>query len=129
MMTERLLSILDNDFYKFTMQHAVIKLFPHARAKYKFINRGKHAFPSHFSEVLKKAVAAMSELKFTVEEKRFLQQNCPYLDPVYLDFLQGYCYNPNEVSITQHGENIEVEVEGYWYRTILWEVPCTEDLE
>ena len=37
-------SILDNDFYKFTMQCAVVKLFPDARVKYEFINRGKHFF-------------------------------------------------------------------------------------
>ena len=119
----KLPSILDNDFYKFTMQHAVIKQFPHAEAKYKFINRGKHQFPAHFAEVLKEAVNAMAGLKLSPEEKHFLNQNCPYLDPVYLDFLQGYCYNPDEVKISQQGENVEVNIEGYWYRTILWEVP------
>jgi nicotinate phosphoribosyltransferase len=42
---------------------------------------------------------------------------------VYLDFLQGYRYDPSEVSIVQNGQDVEVHVEGYWYRTILWEVP------
>src|SRR5690606_1116915 len=35
----------------------------------------------------------------------------------------GYRYDPEEVSIEQTGDNLAVSVEGYWYRTILWEVP------
>ena len=49
-------SILDNDFYKFTMQCAVVKLFPDARVKYEFINRGKHFFPEGFDDALRKAI-------------------------------------------------------------------------
>ncbi|NLR77659.1 nicotinate phosphoribosyltransferase [Chitinophaga eiseniae] len=118
-----LTSILDNDFYKFTMQHGVVKLFPKARARYTFINRGKHSFPPGFAEALRAAVNDMARLQLTAEEKEFLQITCPYLDPTYLDFLQGYRYNPSEVHIAQHGEELEVHADGYWYRTILWEVP------
>ncbi|MBC5994493.1 nicotinate phosphoribosyltransferase [Pontibacter sp. SD6] len=116
-------SILDNDFYKFTMQHAVVKLFPRTKARYKFINRGKHPFPDGFADALRKAVDAMADLHLTKEEKEYLAATCPYLDPTYLDFLQGYCYDPSEVSISQEGNQLHLTIEGYWYRTILWEVP------
>jgi nicotinate phosphoribosyltransferase len=116
-------SILDNDFYKFTMQHAVIKLFPKAEVRYEFINRGNHQFPPHFADLLREAVDAMIHLKLTVAEKKFLSENCPYLDPTYLDFLQGYTYDPDEVTIEQQGSELKVTIEGCWYRTILWEVP------
>ena len=86
-------SILDNDFYKFTMQHAVIKLFPNAKAKYKFINRGNHTYPENFAEVLRQEIKAMEQLSLSTEEKEFLRLTCPYLDPTYLDFLQGYRYD------------------------------------
>jgi len=119
----RLTSLLDNDFYKFTMQCAVVKLFPSEVVKYKFINRGKHKFPKGFGEELKKAVNSMSQLKLTKEEKSFLKENCPYLNLPYIDFLQGYRYDPSEVDIIQNGEDLEVLVTGLWYRTILWEVP------
>src|SRR4051812_626855 len=110
-------SILDNDFYKFTMQQCVLKLFPKAKAKYRFINRGKHLFPKGFAEALQKSVDAVGSLKLTREEKHWLAITCPYLDPVYLDFLQGYCYDPSEVKIVQQDNQLEVFVEGYWYRT------------
>jgi nicotinate phosphoribosyltransferase len=116
-------SILDNDFYKFTMQQCVLKLFPKAKTRYQFINRGKHSFPNGFAEALKQSVDSMASLKLSKEEKNWLCTNCPYLDPVYLDFLEGYCYDPSEVKIIEQNGQLQVFIEGYWYRTILWEVP------
>ena len=116
-------SIVDNDFYKFTMQFGVTKLYPDVMARYKFINRGEHQFPEGFADELQKEINAMASLALTKDEKNFFTTNCPYLSPAYLDFLQGYRYDPNEVKITQNGTDVEVHVEGYWYRTILWEVP------
>ncbi|RYY23259.1 MAG: nicotinate phosphoribosyltransferase [Chitinophagaceae bacterium] len=118
-----LTSILDNDFYKFTMQQGVIRLFPYARARYEFINRGNHEFPPGFADTLRKAVNDMEALRLTPDEKRFLSVTSPYLDPVYLDFLEGYRYHPEEVIIRQDGASLSVHVEGLWYRAILWEVP------
>lgn len=118
-----LVSILDNDFYKFTMQNAVVKLFPSARTRYRFINRGQHRFPAGFAERLRDAVEQMASLALTADERAFLERTCPYLDPSYHDFLQGFRYNPREVHIEQHGDDLDVMVEGLWYRTILWEVP------
>ncbi len=116
-------SILDNDFYKFTMQNAVIQLFPDSVVKYKLINRGQHSFPEGFAEALKKQVQQMSQLYLTKEEKQFLKNTCPYISLPYLDFLEGFRYDPTEVKIAQTGNDLEVSVEGLWYRTILWEVP------
>ncbi len=119
----RLNSILDNDFYKITMQNAVVKLFPSQIVKYEFINRGKHHFPEGFDKALRDAVTKMAELKLSKDEKQFLAKTCPYLDLPYLDFLEGYHYDPSEVRIQQEGNDLKVTVEGLWYRTILWEVP------
>jgi len=115
-------SILDNDFYKFTMQNAVMKHFPDAQVEYRFINRGAHEFPAGFDQVLQTHVENLSHLSLTKEEVRFLRINCPYLDAVYIDFLKGYQYDPSEVEIRQEGSNLEVVIKGPWYRTILWEV-------
>ncbi|MFC0266667.1 nicotinate phosphoribosyltransferase [Kushneria aurantia] len=116
-------SLLDNDFYKFTMQNAVVKLFPTAWARYGFINRGEHVFPPGFGERLRREVDAMAALALSAEERRFLEVTCPYLDPTYHDFLEGFRYKPEEVTIEQHGGSLHVTIEGLWYRTILWEVP------
>ncbi|AGW85978.1 Nicotinate phosphoribosyltransferase [Blattabacterium sp. (Nauphoeta cinerea)] len=116
-------SLLDNDFYKFTMQNAVIKLFPLAKAKYEFINRGRHSFPKNFDKILEENLNKMAYLKLSEEERIYLEKNCPYLDSSYLDFLKKYQYNPKEVNIFQKGKNIQMYIEGLWSSTILWEVP------
>ena len=71
----RLKSILDNDFYKITMQNAVVKLFTNEIVKYEFINRGKHEFPQGFADELRKAVNAMAELKLTKDEKKISENH------------------------------------------------------
>ncbi len=116
-------SILDNDFYKFTMQCAVVKLFPNRKATYEFINRGNHKFPKGFADKLQAEVLKMQGLKLTLEEKTFLRVQCPYLPPTYIDFLEGYKYDAKEVDIQQSEAGLSVRISGYWYRTILWEVP------
>jgi len=116
-------SILDNDLYKFSMQNAVIKLFPHAKVRYSFINRAKTPFPEGFAEELRNAVYKMQHLILTPEEKDFLLQKCPFLEPAYIDFLDSYRYNPGEVGIIQRNGDLQISIEGHWYRTILWEVP------
>ena len=118
-----IVSLLDNDFYKFTMQNAVVNLFPKAKAKYAFINRGHHSFPEGFGVALSKEIDSLGSLKLTKAEKEFLNINCPYLAPTYLDFLQGFRYDPGEVTVIQEETELSVTIEGYWYRTILWEVP------
>lgn len=65
-------SLLDNDFYKFTMQHGVINLFPKARVRYQFINRGEHAFPVGFAEALRQSVDYMAGLKLNQCRKKIL---------------------------------------------------------
>lgn len=116
-------SIIDSDLYKFSMQSAVIKLFPSARVRYEFIDRGDTKYPDGFGEELRKRVQKMALLKLTPAEYNFIRVACPYIDLPYTDFLMGYQFDPSEVGIIQEGHKIKISIEGYWYRTILWEVP------
>ena len=116
-------SILDNDLYKFSMQHAVIKLFPTAKVRYKLNVRTKVDFPEGFAGALRQQLGWMEQLKLTPEEKKFFSTRCSYIDPLYFDFLEGYKYDSWEVGVIQNGGDLQVNIEGLWYRTILWEVP------
>lgn len=116
-------SLLDTDLYKLTMQQAVIALFPDEIVRYELIIRVPRDFPSDFSEVLKKEIAAMSTLELRPEEFDFLKKYCYFLNAPYIDFLRGYRYNPDEIKVSQGGNALNLVIEGYWYKTILWEVP------
>lgn len=118
-------SVLDNDLYKFTMQQAVLDLYPEVRATYEFINRRpSDRFNAEFLGPLAGAVEQLSRLQLQEEERSFLRRQCPYLKPAYLDYLKNYRYDPAEVDLRlddQHG--LSMVIDGPWHRTILWEVP------
>ena len=116
-------SILDNDLYKFSMQQAIIKLYPRTKVKYKFIDRGATYFPEKMVDELKQAVKDMEGLYLTHNERKFLEDKVYFFDPVYIDFLNGYRYDSNEVDIKWDEGELQITIEGYYYRTILWEVP------
>ena len=64
-------SILDNDLYKFTMQLAVLELFPKAEAEYRFTNRGPQRFSTEFVEELERIIGEDIS-KLTVNRRRIL---------------------------------------------------------
>jgi nicotinate phosphoribosyltransferase len=118
-------SLIDNDLYKFTMQQGVVELFQREWVRYNFINRGKTIFPDGFALRLRQELKKMEQLKLQRAESDFLTRRCgSFLKPTYIDFLKSYQYDSSEIGITQDttGELV-VTIEGYWYRTILWEVP------
>jgi nicotinate phosphoribosyltransferase len=116
-------SFLDTDLYKLTMQQAVIQRFPDAFVRYELIIRVQREFPAGFVAELLKEIRAMATLRLDEEEKHFLNKKCYYLTKPFIDFLAGFCYDPAEVNAVQDGSAIRLTIEGYWYRTILWEVP------
>jgi len=116
-------SLLDTDSYKFSMGAAIMHHFPRSKARYQFINRGKTPFPDGFSLELREQIAAMCNLRLQPLEREFLEKSMWYLPPTYLDLLSSYQFNQAEVGITQNGSELTVTIEGYWYRTVLWEVP------
>ena len=117
-------SILDSDLYKLTMQQAVIDHFPRLRVRYKFTDRNGTQYPDGFDELIKSEVKEMEKLALTKGEKTFLTNKCGnYLKPTYIDFLEGYRYDSSELVIKLDKENhLDITIEGYWYRTINWEV-------
>lgn len=113
----------DNDLYKFSVMMAIQKIYPWAYVRYEFTDRNHTQYPEGFAERLQKEVNAMASLKMTKTEKKYIEKRCYFFDPAFIDFMEGYQYNPEEVKITQVGGDLKVSIEGYWYRTVLWEVP------
>ncbi len=114
---------LDNDLYKFTTMNAIQKKFPSAVVRYQFINRGATRFPPGFAQALQQEVDSMSALKLTCEGEAFVRERCYYFDPVFIDLMKGFRFDPSEISILQDDDDLKIEIEGLWYRTVLWEVP------
>ncbi len=116
-------SILDTDLYKFTTGYAYSKLFPRACGRFSFIDRNRLSYPEGFVNALRDEINAMSSLSLSKEEKAFLERELPYLPPTYIDFLQGYRFDPDEVKLSLHEGQLKIEAEGLLYRITLWETP------
>jgi nicotinate phosphoribosyltransferase len=105
------------------MQNAICRLYPNILAHYTFKNRDNREFPDGFAKRLRETVDGFRGITLTSEGYNFLKEKGYYLNPVYLDYLKGYHYDPEEVIIKQEGPNLSVEIVGLWARTVLYEVP------
>lgn len=117
-------SILDNDLYKFTMQLAVLELFPKAEAEYRFTNRGSQRFSGEFVDELKRIIKEeFPKLALTEEEYNWLSEHCPYLKPMYLEYLKNFRFKPDEVKVClTEDKDLDIRIKGPWHSTILWEI-------
>lgn len=117
-------SILDQDLYKLTQQAAVLALFHNAWAHYRFINRRPEGrFTPIFLDALRDEIQSMRHLCLSVSERKHLEKWCPFLPPQYLEYLQNYRFNPQEVTVDLKDGELILDIIGPWHRTILWEVP------
>jgi len=117
-------SILYNDLYKFTMMWAVINKTPNSKVRYKFFDRNNRKYPKGFAKELRKVVDTFRDRTVCEEKIKIFEKKATFLPKVFFDFLRGYRFDPSEVGIMQkdNGE-LDITIEGYHYRTILWEVP------
>lgn len=114
-------SIIEQDMYKLTMGQVIHFLFPSVEVEYKFINRGKTPFPEGFDKALQVEVDKCADLKILKGEECYLK-TLYFLSSVYVDFLKNFKYNPSQVSISQKGGNLNIDIKGSWKTAIFWEV-------
>ena len=112
-------SFIDQDQYQFTQQQGVIQLFPNLRVRYQFINRGKTVWPEGLAQKLRDRLKRFSEEAILTKEELEYLRSIRFFFPFYLWVLSKYRFDVSEVHVT---DNIDdTYVEGYWWRTILWE--------
>ncbi|KAI1081879.1 nicotinate phosphoribosyltransferase [Whalleya microplaca] len=133
---EGVISFLDTDLYKLTMQCAVFKYYPHVPVTYAFTNRTPEKKLSRKAFAwLCEQISKLGNISLSDDELRFLQTHCKYLSPAYLDFLKEFRLKPREQLVPTFqpvGEDtgaedelgdIHIEIRGKWVDTILYEIP------
>ncbi|KAI0383624.1 nicotinate phosphoribosyltransferase [Hypomontagnella monticulosa] len=133
---EGVISFLDTDLYKLTMQCAVFKYYPHVPVTYAFTNRTpeKKLSRKAFSWLCEQ-ISKLGNISLSDDELHYLQTHCKYLTPSYLDFLKEFRLKPREqLNPTFHPVgadtgaedelgDIHIEISGKWVDTILYEIP------
>lgn len=125
-MTQSLLpilpSLLDNESAAFAMSNVAFCLPNQYSATYYLETNPQTEYPENFAEQLKEQINLYSQLRFRPEEITFLKEKLN-LKPHYLDFLQSFTFDSQDVSINQRGNTIDITIKSLWYRAILWKTP------
>lgn len=128
-MSERaIVSLLDTDFYKLSMQAAVLQHFKSTPVTYKYTNRTPQMILNKEAvQWLMRQIEYLGDLRFSLNELNYLRQELPLLPSEYIDSLAYFKFDPKlQVEIENGEENIQnftIKVSGLWYETILYEIP------
>lgn len=131
------LSFLDTDLYKLTMQNAVLRFFPDVPVTYSFKNRTPtKKFSRAAFNWLSEQISKLGHIALSKEEEAFLRERCPYLSEEYINWLRSFRLRPREqvklvftpsANTVEQGEkqvgDVTIHIEGLWVDTILYEIP------
>lgn len=111
-------SILDSDMYKFTQQQAVLEQFPDVDVEYVFTNRDlKMKFTEAAVEEIRCRIDAMASLQLSPLEYEYIK-NLRFVKPMYAEYLRNYRFDPSEVHMELHNNNLFLNIKGKWHSTI-----------
>ncbi|KAM0342701.1 hypothetical protein ACHAPU_009312 [Fusarium lateritium] len=133
---EGVISFLDTDLYKLTMQCAVFKFFKDVPVTYAYTNRTPDKKLSRTAfKWLEEQIRKLGNISLSTDEYLFLKKHCDYLSQDYLNFLKEFRLSPREqvvATFTPVGEDngddsivgdVDIQIKGTWAETILYEIP------
>jgi nicotinate phosphoribosyltransferase len=118
-------SLLDTDFYKFTMGHWVFKRYPHVPVRYAFKNRTARVRLADFIDEaeLRRELDHVRTLHVNPSELHYLRGTNEYGDQLfsedYLTFLKELRLPPYELERVDG--TYKLEFSGRWCEAIYWE--------
>lgn len=121
-------SLLDTDFYKFTMGQVVFHHHPNVTVRYALKCRTKGVALAKVIQEgdLRRELDAVRKLKCNTSEIRYLRgaeiKTERMFSHEYLYFFENQLELP-PYELKYEGDNIVIEVEGDWAHAIYWEIP------
>jgi nicotinate phosphoribosyltransferase len=118
-------TLLNNDWYKFTMGPAVRKFYPNTIVGCRFTNRNKDFPLAHYVDIdeLSDELAALRDLRFSLREIAYLESQ-GIIPNWYLAHLRNF--RMPEIYAEVVGDQIEMWVEGVWDDVMPAEVPALQ---
>lgn len=113
-------SLLDVDFYKFTMGQFIFMNYRGVNVTFKHIIREKDLPVGKYisEEVLRRHLDHAMTLRFTREEIRYLRSRSIFNEE-YLSFLRDFRLTPYQ--LVKRGDEIELTFSGPWEIVTMWE--------
>lgn len=117
-----IVSLLDTDLYKFTMQQCALRQFSNVWVRYVFKSRNELNWNYDMHEELLRQIKHFCNLKFQKDELEYLA-SLRFIKRDYIEFLKLYKPLEEHIKALFEDNKLTVEIEGPWYQTILWEIP------
>ena len=120
-------SLLDTDFYIFTMAQAILINYPDAWVKYKFKCRNFNYTLGKmnqlkFAKNIQEEINNFCDLSFKKNELDFLSR-IPYFKSSFIRRLSIFKPEPLYITCEVINEELSITIEGPWFETIWFEVP------
>lgn len=113
-------SLLDTDFYKFTMWQAFYHQFPTLQARYSFKCRNKKDI-GYLKESVEEQLDHLCTLRFQPDELEYLSRW--FMKPDFIEYLRTFQFNREQVSVENVNGDLKIEIDGPVIQTIGFEVP------
>jgi len=117
-----IISLLDTDLYKFTMQQCALRQFSNVWVRYVFKSRNVLDWTYEMHEEFLKQIKYFCDTRFDGEELDYLA-SLRFIKRDYIEFLKLYKPLEEHINASFDNNKLTVEIEGPWYQTILWEIP------
>lgn len=115
-------SLLDTDFYKFSMLQAIIHQFPHCIAEYEFVCRNEDVrFPPEFLKELNKELDHLCSLRFTEDELSYLSK-IRFFKPDFIEYLRMFQLDRNKIIATVNDGRLYIRAKGAFQSATMFEV-------
>ena len=116
-----ILSLLDTDKYKFSMQQIFLHKCPTANARYRFKCRTKGVDLTAMIPAIREQVAMVADMRFQDSELRYLSGE-PHLSEDFIDFLSDFRLNAKHVHIQHDSTGLDIVVDGPIAKASPWEI-------
>lgn len=117
-------SLLDTDYYTFTMMQAVLHQHPNVDVEYQFIVRSKENL-SHLIPEIREELEKLANLRMRDDELRFLfnRRFREYLTPDFEQFLGLFRFNLRYILVNEVDGQLNIRVRGPMLHCIMFEQP------
>lgn len=117
-------SLLEQDFYKFSMGQCVYHQFSGYKTTWTFKCRNKDIFfTTEMVEEIKEQIKVYCQLQFKEDELQYLE-NIKWIKGSYVDFLRIWQPRYEDFEIGTDAEcGLSIETKGSWLNTSMYEIP------
>ena len=123
-MNRCVVSMLDQDLYKFSVGWSYMKLYPEAEGTFTFTDRNNTVYDAEFFKLLSEEFECLQDLYLDSAEKEWCIKNIPYIPEAYWEWLERFQFQSEKIkAYLDKDGHLHIDVTDKLYKVTLYEVP------